>query len=149
MDLRGKNNNNRPDLLKVKQKVFTSYPINSIARKHLVQEEKARDLRFFATNLVPQDIVNMALMLGMKSSIYFAKRTAYGFLGLSIVIGLGFFVQTVVEIVLLLGVGLFLFHYTVKSLRLFIEQMQSVKIINDEYKVAQDKLKKMKKDLFE
>ncbi len=149
MDLRGKNNNNRPDLLKVRQKVFTSYPINSIARKHLVQEEKARDLKDFATNLVPQDLVNMAVTCGIKSVNYFAKRAGLGFLGLLLIGGLGFFTQTIVEIVLLIGIGLFLLRYTLHFSRLCITHMLSVKVLRDEYQRAQDKLKKLKKDLFE
>jgi len=149
MDLRGKNNNNRPDLLKVKQKVFTSYPINSIARKHLVQEEKARDLKDFATRLVPQDIVNMAIGLGIKSVNYFAARALLGFMGLVILLGLGFFAETVIETALLIAIGLFLLHYTAKFSRLCVVQLFAVKVLKAEYQRAQDKLKKLKKDLFE
>lgn len=149
MDLRGKNNNNRPDLLKVKQKVFTSYPINSIARKQLVQEEKARDLRDFATHLVPQDIVKMAVTCGIASVTYFAKRAGLGFLGLLVIGGLGFFTQTIVETVLLIGIGLFLLRYTLHFSRLCLTQVLAVKVLKDEYQRAQDKLQKMKKDLFE
>lgn len=149
MDLRGKNNNNRPDLLKVKQKVFASYPINSIPRKHLVQEEKARDLKHFATNLVPQDMVHMAVTLGYISLNYFSKRVILGFLGLLTVIGLGFFAKTVIEFALLIGIGLFLLHYTAKFTRLCIVQFLTIKVLKAEYKIAQDTLQKMKKDLFE
>ena len=133
----------------MKQKIFNSYPINSIPRKHLVQEEKARDLQAFTTHIVPQDIVNMAIELGEKSCLSFLKRVVVGVLGLCFVIGLGFFAKTVIESVLLIGLGLFLLHWVLKFIRLFIVQAVSVKLLKDEYKKTQEQLKKMKKDLLE
>ena len=149
MDLRGQDNNNRPDLLKVRRKVLDSYPINSIARKHLIQEEKVRDLQDFAIQTTPHNIINIAIALGRHSCMGFLKKVGLGTLGLCAILGLCFFSTTMIEVILLSSIGLFLLHWTAKFIHLFIAQVLSIKILKERAKHEQEILLKLKKDLFE
>ena len=142
------NNRTRRDLLKIKQKVFESYPINSVARKQLVQEEKLRDINIMTKSLVPQDIVDLTIKLGKQSLEFAGKRMAAGLLGLVILSCVALYISTVVETFFVCTAGFFVFSYLYKYTKIYVRQFMILRSLERDYTNAKDMLKRLKKDFF-
>lgn len=79
----------RIDFLKVKQKIFDSYPVNSLARKVILKEEKVKELQklTMARNIFSKDFTD-SIMETTKHHTYSYAIKTIGYFALASLIGL-------------------------------------------------------------
>lgn len=79
----------RIDFLKVKQKIFDAYPVNSLARKVILKEEKVKELQklTMARNIFSKDFTD-SILETTKHHIYSFALKVIGYFGLASLSGL-------------------------------------------------------------
>lgn len=141
----------RIDPLKVKQKLYELYPKGSEAHKMMAREEKIKEYTQLARTLSSMPI-EMVKQVAHDNKTVVLKLMIKGLV--SGLLGLGFgtlfvFTTTSLEMGLTLGLGIALFTVSMKSFFDAMKIAYSIKNFEDAMKKTNERMEKLKKDIFE
>ena len=140
----------RIDSLKVQQKIFDMYPADSDARKLIIKEQKIQEYQKLSRTLSSFPVaITKETLRNSKKIIGFAALRALGGLVftyfISTLLGPSLSVGQAITVIVLGGAGLVFALATIAQI--FIT-LYSMKLFHDSLKGIEDRLSKLKKDIF-
>jgi len=141
----------RLDTLKVKRKLFNSYPVNSIGRQALLREEKIKELEelTFAHHMVPTEYKDVMVNICKQQLRANVLKTTFGLVLLTLgIFGWFSFATSLLEF---LCVGLLIISSIFIVRKGLISSISDYKAIKEYVTVTQEtkeRIDKLKKELF-